>query len=347
VTTYFNHPQFPPSGPTYLSFHKNDKLFTMHKQAVAPLVYRHLFPNPKPNDPTSFAAHISRNLVPEVRVETATFYGALDCIEAQYPGLDYSKPAHRMRLGRFQWHRLLFKAFDELRLTESEIASLCRWEGTLWARQRYERDEGIKVQDTTGDDIQPWVPPCRRVHEAEVRLEKGGPVCEGRVITDTGEEDEEDEEDEEEDEVMNDSDDAGVESEEEEEDLQSVGVELNQRLLAATAARARGEEVVLDADWEQWLKEAAERGSLADVSNALMAGLPPLHGSELSFQPDLSGRIAAPPSAFVPAPTSRSPYARLRPRMATAPAPRDPGLVNPTGSVRSPTSTFPPAGTAM
>ena len=317
----------------------------MHKQAIAPLVYRHLFPTPKPNDPTSFAAHISRNLVPEVRVETATFYGALDCIEAQYPGLDYSNPAHRMRLGRFQWHRLLFRAFDDLRLTENEIASLCRWEGTLWARQRYERDEGIKVQDTTGDDIQPWVPPHRRVHEANARAGEGAHVCHGGVMTDT-EEDEEEEEDEV-DEVMNDSDEAGVESEEEEDDLQSVGVELNERLLAATAARARGEEVVLDADWEQWLKEAAERGSLADVSNALRAGLPPLYGPGLSFQPNLSGRIAAPPSEFAPAPRTRSSYARLRPRMAAAPAATDPGPVNANGSVRSPASTFAPAGTAM
>lgn len=343
MTANFYYPQSPSSDPTYLSSYNNNKLVNMHKQAVAPLVYRHLFPAPKPNDPTSFAAHISRNLVPEVRVETATFYGALDCIEAQYPGLDYSKPAHRMRLGRFQWHRLLFKAFDDLRLTESEIASLCRWEGTLWARQRYERDEGIKVQDTTGDDIQPWVPPYRGVLEPVVRDGEGRHVCEGRGLTDS----EEDEDDEEEDEAMNDSDDAGVESEEEEEDLQSVGVELNQRLLAATAARARGEEVVLDADWEQWLKEAAERGSLTDVSNALRAGLPPIYGPGLSFQPNLSGRIAVPSSGFIPASTTRSTYARLRPRMAAASAPTDPGPVNANGSVRSPTSTFPPAGTAM
>lgn len=239
-----------------------------------------------------------------------------------------------------------------MRLTESEIASLCRWEGTLWARQRYERDEGIKVLDTTGDDIQPWVPPCRRPLEPEVRVGEGAYVCDGKVIPDGEEDDEEEEEGEEEgeeveDEAMNDSDDAGAESEEEEEGLQSVGVELNQRLLAATAARARGEEVVLDADWEQWLKEAAERGSLADVSTALMAGLPPLYRSELSFPPDLSGRIATPPSASIPAPASRSSYARLRRRTATVVAPRDPGPGNPNGSVRSPASAFSPAGTAM
>jgi hypothetical protein len=42
-------------------------------------------------------------------------------------------------------------------LTPYEIGELCKWEGTLWARQRYERDEGVKVLDTTGNEIKPWV----------------------------------------------------------------------------------------------------------------------------------------------------------------------------------------------
>ncbi|KAI9879157.1 MAG: hypothetical protein M1830_009356 [Pleopsidium flavum] len=324
----------------------------MHKQAVAPLIYNHLFPNPKPSDPTTFAAHISRNLVPEVRVETATFYGALDCIEAQYPGLDYSKSAHRMRLGRFPWHRLLFRAFDELRLTDNEIASLCRWEGTLWARQRYERDEGVKVRDTTGDEIPTWVSPHRRAQKA--RLGPGEELtryeCKGLTDSEDDEEEEEEEEGEEqEDEDMEDSDDAGIESEEEEE-IQSVGVELNQRLLAATAARARGEEVVLDADWEQWLKEAAERGTLTDVSDVLRAGMPPVYRPGLTSHPQLQGRIATPPSftthvANVPIPGSS--YARLRPRMAAPSLPIPAGTVIINGSAMSTTSTAPPAGTAI
>lgn len=321
----------------------------MHKQAVAPLVHNHLFPNPKPNDPTTFAAHISRNLVPEVRVETATFYGALDCIEAQYPGLDYSRPAHRMRLGRFPWHRLLFRAFDELRFTDNEIASLCRWEGTLWARQRYERDEGVKVRDTTGDEIPTWVPPHRRVQRSKLRAGEEAPIYECEGLTDDEDDEEEEEEEEQEDEDMDDSDDAGIESEEEEE-IQSVGVELNQRLLAATAARARGEEVVLDADWEQWLKEAAERGTLTDVSDALRAGMPPVYGPGLTAHPQLQGRIAAPPSFtthVANAPIAGFSYARLRPRMVapSLPTPAGPVIVN--GSVMSPTSTASPAGTAI
>lgn len=51
---------------------------------------------------------------------------------------------------------------------------------------------------------------------------------------------------------------------------QSIGVDLNQRLLAGAEAgveaRARGEEAVLDADWEQWLKEAVERGTIPSLA---------------------------------------------------------------------------------
>ncbi|KAL9040909.1 MAG: hypothetical protein Q9214_004297, partial [Letrouitia sp. 1 TL-2023] len=46
---------------------------------------------------------------------------------------------------------------------------------------------------------------------------------------------------------------------------------LNQRLVAATEARNRGEDAILDPDWEQWLKEAAERESVGEPPN--MPGL--------------------------------------------------------------------------
>lgn len=130
----------------------------MHrKYPISHLVYNQLFPNPSPSDPATFSAHLSKNLVGEVRIETATFYGSLDTTEARYPGLNYAYPPHRKRLGRFPHHARLFQAFDNLGLTESEILGFCRWEGTLWARERYERDEGVKVQDTTGNEIGPWV----------------------------------------------------------------------------------------------------------------------------------------------------------------------------------------------
>lgn len=124
---------------------------------IAHLLYNYLFPNPTANDPPSFAAHLARNLVPEVRIEVATYYGDLNSVEARYPGLNYCYPPHRMRLGRFKHHRRLFSAFDNLGLTYNEIQDFCCWEGTRWARERYEKDEGIKVLDTTGDEIGPFV----------------------------------------------------------------------------------------------------------------------------------------------------------------------------------------------
>lgn len=122
-------------------------------------LYNHLFPHPSPIDPPSFTAHLAKNLVPEVRIEVATFYGDLNSVEARYPGLDYCYPPHRLRLGRFKHHRRLFKAFEVLGLTEQEIQDLCCWEGSKWARQKYEEDQGVKVMDTTGDEIGPWIDP--------------------------------------------------------------------------------------------------------------------------------------------------------------------------------------------
>ena len=124
---------------------------------IAHLLYSHLFPHPTSSDPPSFSAHLARNLVPEVRIEVATFYGDLNSAEARYPGLNYCHPPHRMRLGRFKHHKRLFDAFDALALTCSEIQDFCCWEGTKWARERYERDEGVKVVDTTGEEIGPYV----------------------------------------------------------------------------------------------------------------------------------------------------------------------------------------------
>ena len=276
----------------------------MHKPALSPIIYAWLFPNPKPTDPSNFQTYISKQLVPEVRAETARFYGHIDCVEAQYPGLDYAVAAHRLRLGRFPYHRRLFQVFDQLRLTNHEIQSLCKWEGTRWARERYERDVGIKVRETTWDDVALAVPepptvtvteprqgvdlslftqhrPSQDVHSANnvdateilAQNTRGGQS----QLADFEEEDEEEEEEEEKEEEeegdrgSSDEEEGNAEEEPEESDdelQQSVGVELNQRLMAATEARNRGEEVVLDADWEQWLKEAAERGGIPDVTVA-------------------------------------------------------------------------------
>lgn len=126
----------------------------MHRKTpLATQLHTHLYPHPTPNDPPNFSAHLARHLVPEVRIEVATFYGDLSTTESRYPGLSYTYPPHRMRLGRFKHHRRLFEAFDALGLTEQEVQDFCCWEGTLWARRRFERDEGCVVRDTTGEGI--------------------------------------------------------------------------------------------------------------------------------------------------------------------------------------------------
>ncbi|KAL1590983.1 hypothetical protein WHR41_00096 [Cladosporium halotolerans] len=124
---------------------------------IAHLLYSHLFPRPTDDDPPSFAAHLAKNLVQEVRREVNEFYGELVTIEAKYPGLDYCYGPHRMRLGRFEHHRRLFAVFDELNLTYQEIQDFCCWEGTRWARERYEKDEGVTIVDTTANEIRPYV----------------------------------------------------------------------------------------------------------------------------------------------------------------------------------------------
>lgn len=138
---------------------------------IAHLLYNQLYPNPQPSDPPSFSAHLARNLVPEVRIEVATYYGDLSSTESRYPGLNYCYGPHRMRLGRFKHHRRLFHAFDKLGLTDQEIQEFCCWEGTRWARERYERDEGVKVVDTTGDEIAQFVD--RRIRRKEQDERRG------------------------------------------------------------------------------------------------------------------------------------------------------------------------------
>ena len=140
------------------------------EQRICDRLYRHLYPRPEPNDPKNFNDHLNQNLVGEVRVETQRFYGGLETVEARYPGLNYTYPPHTKRLSYFPHHARLFQAFKELGLTQSEILSLCRWEGTLWARQRYESDAGVKVEDTTGNEIRQWQPQVRKEVEVEQKV---------------------------------------------------------------------------------------------------------------------------------------------------------------------------------
>ncbi len=258
----------------------------MHRPSISNLVFRHLYPSPKNNDPTCFAMHLTRNLIPEVRAETSTFYGTLDTIEARYPGLDYTHAPHRMRLGRFMYHRRLFRAFDELGLTKEEIWGLCRWEGTRWARESFEKQEGVKVRDTTGDEVAPWVPRSHRSSTEQapaVQVPGAGRRPVG-VIGDGAEDQgfsyddavttEDDDEDAIED-AIEAAQEAGVtaavattdgthDESDGEAEVESVGIELNRRLNAAAEARAQGNNnVVMDEAYEQWLKEATERGFAA------------------------------------------------------------------------------------
>ncbi|KAF2868822.1 hypothetical protein BDV95DRAFT_499974 [Massariosphaeria phaeospora] len=225
----------------------------MHrKNPISVLVYSTLFPSPSATDPPSFSAHLSKNLVGEVRIETATFYGSLDTIEARYPGLNYAHAPHRKRLGRFPHHRKLFDAFDRLGLTDNEILGFCRWEGTLWARERYERDEGVKVRDTTGMEIGAWVD--RR------SLRHAGFHTKDRIAVKTDIEVAiEDHDDGDSDSNSNSADDDDDDDDDQDE---SVGFALNQRLLHAAAMRDQGANVPMDPEWEQYLKEAQEAGEL-------------------------------------------------------------------------------------
>jgi hypothetical protein len=228
----------------------------MKGPAIDQLVYDCMFPKPKPSDPQNFQGLLSRQLVPEVRLETQAFYGHLSNQEAKYPGLDYSYQPHRVRLSRYPWHRRLFRAMDNLGLTNSEIAGLTKWEGTRWAKERYEREQGIVIRDTTADCIADWVEPELRV--------AGTPQADPygmEEIQDGGDEEDNDMED------MEDSD----------TEIQSVGVELNERLRAEAAAREAGfPATVMDPEWEEYLKEAAEAGTLPLSPDAHIPGTRPV-----------------------------------------------------------------------
>ncbi|KAI5284733.1 hypothetical protein KEM54_001117 [Ascosphaera aggregata] len=265
----------------------------MRKPSVSQLVYRALYPNRGSDDPGSFAVHIGRYIVPELRVEVFNFYGNFEEIEAKYPGLDYSHPSHRLRLGRFPHHRQLFQAFDALGLTKDEMYWLCSWEGTKLARDRFEKDQGIKVVDTTGNDIKlasPSKPQMVEVHESPD--EDFGRSCPVRPLSDDDascdaiamaadsehcfsvdnpvngcyitahsrdrrKEDEEGSEDELAHALVNQ---ISTLQNSTASNSDPFGFSLNQRLMAANAARVSGQHrLPLDAAYEQWLKEEIER----------------------------------------------------------------------------------------
>ena len=233
----------------------------MRKPRIEELVMSRLFPQKKDIDPSDWQNYISRNLIQEVRKENVCFYGISDCLESRYPVLDYADPAHRLRLQQFPCHRKLFRVFDELRLTGYEIQRLCKWEGTRSARETYEAKKRIKIKDTTWNGVHDFRDRTATITVASACTEK-------TMEAETGEISDNDVESEDRNEEIRDFGEGEEPPEEESEDelLRSVGVDLNQRLLAATEARARGEEATIDADWEQWLKEAAERSNFPNIT---------------------------------------------------------------------------------
>lgn len=216
----------------------------MKGRPIDQLVYEHMFPKPRSQDPQNFHALLQRHLILEVRQEVHSFYGHLDTAEAKYPGLDYTNKTHRTRLSRWQWHRRLFRAFDALRLTANEIASLTKWEGTKWAKERYEREQGGLIRDTAMDGMLERAIDPRRLSHA---------TRNAQLLPD---------------ERMREADDAS----ESEGELESVGISLNERLRERLAARNAGDaSEPLDEAWEQWFKHAVETGQITAVRERIFA----------------------------------------------------------------------------
>ncbi|CAJ2500076.1 Uu.00g029290.m01.CDS01 [Anthostomella pinea] len=208
----------------------------MKGRAIDELVYEFMFPKPRTSDPQNFQTLLHRHLILEVRQEVHAFYGHLDTQEAKYPGLDYCHRIHRIRLSRWPWHRRLFRAFDGLRLTNSEIAGLTKWEGTKWAKERFERDSGVIIRDTAADGIPDWVEPEDRPQPTE------------------------------------DSADENMEGEDDsEEELTSIGVPLNEQLFERAARHEAGDtSEPLDEEWEQWLKTAIDSGQFPFLTDEVL-----------------------------------------------------------------------------
>ena len=282
----------------------------MHKPSLTPLLSALLF-RPSTGAAASasdFAAFVAEYLVPEVRHETLRYYGHLASTESQYPGLDYASAHHRRRLEAYAAHRRLFRAFDALRCTPAEIRAACTWEGTRAARERYEREKGVTVRDSTLDGI-PVAERCGSPGAVRVGDLRGTRIEE---VDEEGQEEADDAARQDEEEAVQEwagpsrhrapetqpipvdadaeqRDETDPESEDEEEDdeddeesgadvvARSVGAALHRRLLAASdAARARGEAApAIDPAWEQWMKEAAERGVVPYASASATAAAHP------------------------------------------------------------------------
>lgn len=238
----------------------------MKGRPIEELVYEQMFPNPRPSDPQNFNAVLQRFLILEVRRETHNFYGHLDTPEAKYPGLDYTNPIHRIRLSRWMFHRRLFRAFDALRLTPAEISRLARWEGTKWAKERYEQEQGVRIRDTTADGFPNYAdpddpyaaPPQRAEAESDEADARAAPA---RRNAGAGRAEGEEEGGEE----------ARAGQEESDGEMESLGASPNERLRERAALRnvSGDNSMSLDEEWENWIKFAIESGELPHVADQI------------------------------------------------------------------------------
>ncbi|KAG5968186.1 hypothetical protein E4U58_001936 [Claviceps cyperi] len=255
----------------------------MKGRPVEDLVFENLLPERKETDLTTFQTFLRCNIIPEIRAEAAAFYGDVNTQEAKYPGLDYMHPTHRIRLSRWPWHRRLFRAFDALRLTESEIRGLTRWEGTKWAKEKYEKEKGVVIRDSTLDEISNWATPLPSVSaSAFEEPRRNAPSTTTRRPTDMEQEYLEREQSilrtlrnlgerlARDDEEVDRPDREDGESSSDDDPFESIGVELNERLRERAMWRETGDmSVVMDEEWEHWLKNALESGELPLLAEQL------------------------------------------------------------------------------
>ena len=223
----------------------------MRKPEVWRLVLRRLLLSAKPNlSDNDWRGYIVHYLIPEIKAETQRFYGDNTSIESRHPGLDYANKGHRSRLAAFPHHKQLFGVFDKLRLTKDEIRELCKWKGTLFAKEEFERQDRSHIRDTTWDEIEQYHKPKPRAHVVCMRPSRQGGVATSRTACEIGFD-----EDASADGYRCQARETGVGDQQDgfEEAQRSQGVELHLRLADAD----------MEAEWEQWMKEALERGDVS------------------------------------------------------------------------------------
>lgn len=131
----------------------------MQKPEIWRLVLQRLVPGSGGASWADWEDYVQICLAPEVRHEARRFYGHNDGLEAQHSGLDYVQPSTRLRLSAFPHHLSLFRAIDALRLSDDDVHSLCRWRGTKYAKDRYERRHKVQIVDTTWQGVQEYTTP--------------------------------------------------------------------------------------------------------------------------------------------------------------------------------------------